>query len=132
MSQRFPPSNYVATESAVDGIEIYMPAPPDTEVHREIVEFTCPQCGAATAYGAADGGLTCTHCGWHLVVRNRMADLVTLPGALMHAAFGVVDECPRCGGRQFARERATLPEVVNPFGWARKLGYGMGRVLCGW
>lgn len=42
-----------------------MPAPPEEEEHRETVEFACPQCGADTAYSAADGGLTCTHCSYY-------------------------------------------------------------------
>ena len=61
----FPPPDFIPTPSKIEGIEVYMPAPPDQEQHREIVEFACPQCGAATAYNAADGGLTCTHCGYH-------------------------------------------------------------------
>lgn len=65
MSQPFPPPNFIRTESAVEGIEIYKPAPPKKEEHREVVNFTCPQCGAATAYSAVDGGLTCTHCGYY-------------------------------------------------------------------
>jgi predicted RNA-binding Zn-ribbon protein involved in translation (DUF1610 family) len=65
MAQTFPPPNYIPTPSAIEGIELYKPAPPQEEQHREVVEFTCPQCGAATAYSAADGGLTCTHCGYY-------------------------------------------------------------------
>jgi predicted RNA-binding Zn-ribbon protein involved in translation (DUF1610 family) len=64
-TQTFPPSNFIPTESAIEGIEIYMPAPEKEEDHREVVDFKCPQCGAATAYSAADGGLTCTHCGYY-------------------------------------------------------------------
>lgn len=60
----FPPPNYVSTESAVEGIEIYMPAP-EQEEHREIVDFKCPQCGGTTAYSAAKGGLVCTYCGYY-------------------------------------------------------------------
>ena len=65
MSQQFPPPNYILAQSAIQGIEVYKPAPPKEEKHREVVEFPCPQCGAATAYSAADGGLTCTHCGYY-------------------------------------------------------------------
>jgi predicted RNA-binding Zn-ribbon protein involved in translation (DUF1610 family) len=64
-TQTFPPPNFIPAESAVEGIEIYMPAPEKEEDHREIVDFKCPQCGAVTAYSAADGGLTCTHCGYY-------------------------------------------------------------------
>lgn len=42
-----------------------MPAPPEPEKHREVIEFHCPQCRAGTAYSAADGALTCTHCGYY-------------------------------------------------------------------
>jgi ribosomal protein S27AE len=64
-SLSFPPANFIATTSAVDGIEVYMPAPPESEKQREVIEFHCPQCGAGTAYSAADGALTCTHCGYY-------------------------------------------------------------------
>ena len=55
MAQTFPPPNYIPTKSAIEGIDVYMPAPPKKEKHREVVEFNCPQCGAATAYSATDG-----------------------------------------------------------------------------
>ena len=107
MSKQFPPSNYVPTESAVDGIEIYMPAPPDKEIHREIVEFTCPQCGAATAFGAADGGLTCTHCGYyeppHQAVVGKAAEQFEFTVETMQrAAHGWGEarkelQCQNCG-----------------------------------
>ncbi len=42
-----------------------MPAPPEKEEHRETVDFTCPRCGAGTAYSAADGGLTCANCDYY-------------------------------------------------------------------
>ena len=65
MNEPFPPPNFIPTSSAVQGIEVYKPAPPPAEVHREIVDFKCPQCAATTAYSVADGGLTCTHCGYY-------------------------------------------------------------------
>lgn len=60
----FPPADYVPTHSALPGIEVYKPAPPESDPHKEIVDFNCPQCGAKTAYSAADGGLTCSFCGY--------------------------------------------------------------------
>lgn len=42
-----------------------MPALPAAEEQPEVVNFKCPQCGGATAYSVADGGLTCTYCGYH-------------------------------------------------------------------
>ena len=64
MNTQFPPDNYIPTESAIEGIRIYMPAPPKEEAQQKIVDFTCPQCGATTAFSAEDGGLTCSYCGY--------------------------------------------------------------------
>ena len=64
MNETFPPENYISTESAVPGIEVYKPAPVDEE-HREVVDFRCPRCNGVTAYSAADGGLTCAYCGYY-------------------------------------------------------------------
>ncbi len=64
MSERFPPPGYIQTDTAVPGIEVWMPRPPD-EKHQAVVEFHCPQCDAATAYSTDDGGLTCTYCGYY-------------------------------------------------------------------
>ena len=65
MTQRpFPPPNFIPAASAVEGILVYKPAPQESGKHRETVHFACPQCGGTTAYSAADGGLTCTHCGY--------------------------------------------------------------------
>ncbi len=65
MSELFPPPNFIQIESALEGIEVYKPAPEKEEKHQETVDFSCPQCGASTAYSATDGGLTCTHCGYY-------------------------------------------------------------------
>ena len=65
MDQIFPPPGYVKTNSAVEGIVVYRPAPAGGTPQPEVVDFACPQCGAATAYSAADGGLTCTHCDYY-------------------------------------------------------------------
>ena len=64
MNDIFPPDNYIRTESAVPGIEVYKPAPVD-EAHREVVDFRCPRCDGVIAYSAADGGLTCAYCGYY-------------------------------------------------------------------
>jgi DNA-directed RNA polymerase subunit RPC12/RpoP len=62
--EEFPPAGYVPAESAVSGITIFKPAP-EVERQEEVVDFRCPQCGGETAYSIADGGLTCTYCGYH-------------------------------------------------------------------
>ncbi|MEW5871699.1 MAG: hypothetical protein AB1894_20690 [Chloroflexota bacterium] len=64
MTETFPPANFIPTASAVEGIEVYLPAPAQAAPHQVEVDFKCPQCGATTAYSAADGGLTCSHCGY--------------------------------------------------------------------
>jgi ribosomal protein L37E len=64
VSTPFPPPDFIPTQSAVPGIEVYMPAPPDRAAQQEVVDFLCPRCGATTAFSAADGGLTCSHCGY--------------------------------------------------------------------
>ncbi len=64
MSESFPPTGFVKTKSAMPGIEVYMPRPPE-EDGREVVDFRCPHCDGATAYSTDDGGLTCSFCGYH-------------------------------------------------------------------
>jgi predicted RNA-binding Zn-ribbon protein involved in translation (DUF1610 family) len=63
--EAFPLPGYIPIESHLPGIEVYMPAPADEEIHQEVVDFKCPQCGAVTAYSVAEGGLKCTHCGFY-------------------------------------------------------------------
>jgi len=65
MSESFPPPGYIPAPSRLTGIEIFMPAPPESAPQQEIVDFKCPQCGAATAFSASGGGLTCSHCGYY-------------------------------------------------------------------
>ena len=64
MSQ-FPPTDFILTNSSIEGIEIYKPAPVKDDHLQETVDFKCPQCGAVTAYSIIDGGLKCTHCGYY-------------------------------------------------------------------
>ena len=62
--EQFPPAGFVPTESAVEGVTVYMPAQ-DAEAHQQVLAFHCPQCGGETAFNAADGGITCTYCAYH-------------------------------------------------------------------
>ncbi len=64
MAPQFPPPNYILDVSEVDGIEVYKPAPADQADYKAVVEFKCPSCGAETTYSIAEGGLTCSHCGY--------------------------------------------------------------------
>lgn len=107
MTIPFPPPGYIPTESAVSGIEVYMPAPPDAGPHQEIVDFKCPQCGATTAYSVADGGLTCTYCGYYeapqkAAVGKRAAQFEFTVETMQRAAQGWGVErkeiaCQNCG-----------------------------------
>ena len=65
MAKPYPPENFIPTPSKVEGIEVYMPAPAQAAPQAEVVEFTCPRCGATTAYNPASGSVTCAHCGYH-------------------------------------------------------------------
>ncbi len=64
MAQSFPPSGYILAKSAIEGIEVYAPAP-EKEEQEAVVDFKCPQCGATTAYSIEDGGLKCGSCGYY-------------------------------------------------------------------
>ena len=65
MPDPFPPANFIQVASKLEGIEVFAPAPEAIAPQQPVVEFKCPQCGATTAYSVEDGGLTCTHCGYH-------------------------------------------------------------------
>ncbi len=65
MTESFPPPGFITAQSVVDGIEVYMPAPLEKETQEQVVDFSCPQCGATTAYSVEDSGLTCSHCGYY-------------------------------------------------------------------
>jgi len=63
MSEAFPPPDFVPTTSTIAGIQVFKPAPPPAD-SRAVVDFTCPQCGASTAFGVQAQGLTCPYCGY--------------------------------------------------------------------
>jgi Zn finger protein HypA/HybF involved in hydrogenase expression len=106
---QFPPPDYILTESNIEGIEIYKPASIDDNLHQEVVDFKCPQCGAVTAYSVADGGLKCTHCGFYEVDQKEIVGKgaqqyeFTLE-TMERAAHGWGEarrelECQNCGAR---------------------------------
>ena len=106
MTEIKPPSDFIADESAVEGIEVYKPAPV-VEEERPVVAFECPQCGATTAFGVAEGGLTCTHCGYYEPPEKPIAgkgaeELEFKVETLERAAHGWGEErkeleCENCG-----------------------------------
>lgn len=107
MTQQFPPSGFVPAESAVAGITVFKPAPPDQQVQGEMVNFKCPNCGANQAYSAADQTLTCTACGYREVpkqevVGKRAAEFEFKVETLQQSAQGWGVErkemaCQNCG-----------------------------------
>ncbi len=63
MISPFPPPGFVPGTSRVPGIQVYVPG--DTvEKPPEVLDFTCPKCGATTAYSVAERKLVCEHCGY--------------------------------------------------------------------
>lgn len=106
-SQTPQPQSYIPVPSQIEGIQVYAPAPADTAPQPEVVDFKCPQCGAATAFSAADGGLTCTHCGYYEppakpVEGKRAAEYEFTLETLERAAHGWGEarneiECQSCG-----------------------------------
>jgi Zn finger protein HypA/HybF involved in hydrogenase expression len=143
MTEIFPPSNFIPAQSAVEGIEVYLPAPQEEEEQREVVEFNCPQCQAVTAFSAADGGLTCTHCGYYEPPQKAIVGkgatefeftLETLERAASGRGWGearkelqcqgcgaytsvppeaLTHTCPFCGSNQVI-QRAAAQDVLRP------------------
>ncbi len=109
MSDPFPPQGFQPVASAVEGIQVFAPAAPETAAHQPVVEFKCPQCGATTAYSVPDGGLSCTHCGYYEpattpVVGKAAEQFEFTVETLQRAAHGWGEarnevECQSCGAR---------------------------------
>jgi DNA-directed RNA polymerase subunit RPC12/RpoP len=107
--EQFPPPGFIRTESSIEGIEIFKPAPEPDDAQPEVVDFKCPQCGAVTAYSVADGALKCTHCGYIEVAQKEIVGKgaqqfeFTLE-TMEQAAHGWGDarrelECQNCGAK---------------------------------
>jgi DNA-directed RNA polymerase subunit RPC12/RpoP len=58
-----PPPDFVPVESALPGISVFSPRPKAAPVDAPQT-FTCPQCGAATKFDVAAGGVACEYCGF--------------------------------------------------------------------
>jgi predicted RNA-binding Zn-ribbon protein involved in translation (DUF1610 family) len=109
MPENNPPENYAPQPSRLEGIQVFAPAPPPDEKQQPVVDFKCPQCGATTAYSVADGGLTCTHCGFHEppakpVVGKGAEQFEFTVETMERAAHGWGEprtemECQSCGAR---------------------------------
>jgi len=108
MSKPFPPPNFIRTPSALEGIELYMPAP-SGERHQPVVVFNCPQCGGIAAYDIKEGGLTCMYCGHkesaqHSVVGTKANKFEFKVETMERAAVGWGESrqainCQNCGSQ---------------------------------
>jgi DNA-directed RNA polymerase subunit RPC12/RpoP len=58
-----PPPGFVSTESKLDGVTVFAPAP-EVDLTPESQTFKCPQCGATTAFDPTAASVTCKHCGF--------------------------------------------------------------------
>jgi hypothetical protein len=58
-----PPADYVPVASALPGVSVFAPRPKAAQAEAP-QSFKCPQCGAATKYDVAAGGVACEHCGF--------------------------------------------------------------------
>ena len=94
-------------QSKVPGVMVYAPVPEKPKCDQTRV-FTCPNCGASTAYDVAAGGIACEYCGYVSPVRGktlgRVADefeftLETVSQS--NRGWGIkrqVLHCDACGG----------------------------------
>jgi ribosomal protein L37AE/L43A len=125
MTKIKPPSDFIPDNSAVEGIEIYKPQPKKVE-DQPVVDFACPQCGATTAYGISEGGLTCTHCGFYEPPAKPVAgkgaeEFEFKVETLERAAHGWGEERrdPFCNSNKViqrqANQDALRPRFVIPF-----------------
>jgi DNA-directed RNA polymerase subunit RPC12/RpoP len=58
-------------ESKVPGVIVYAPQP-KTADKMETRVYTCPNCGATTAYDVAAGGIACEYCGYIFPVKTKI------------------------------------------------------------
>ncbi len=71
MTQIFPPEGFVVAPSKIEGIEVYQPAAAPASQAEGTLTFTCPKCGATTAYSISDASLKCAHCGYTENIQAR-------------------------------------------------------------
>jgi len=102
-----PFEGFEQVESQVPGVIVYAPKSKTREKDQAKV-YTCPNCGAATAFDVAAGGIACEHCGYIAPVQEevlgRVADefeftLETVSQA--NRGWGIkrqVLHCDACGG----------------------------------
>ncbi|MEI2610672.1 MAG: hypothetical protein V9G20_18755 [Candidatus Promineifilaceae bacterium] len=138
----FPPPHYIKTESALPGIDVYMPAPPsEDESLKSVIQFHCPQCDGITGYNTEDGGLTCSFCGYHEAPQQKIVgkgaeEFEFKVETLQQASHGwgvdrkeivcqrcaahtivapdeLTHTCPFCGSNQVIQQKAAQ-DVLRP------------------
>lgn len=102
-----PPPGFVLGESAVRGIDVYVPANPLHSLP-EVMDFKCPHCGATIGYHVEEGQLVCDHCGYKEIPQpTRLGQAAEtfefVPETLERSERGWGEErkdmaCQRCGG----------------------------------
>ncbi len=107
MVETFPPPGYIPMASALEGIEVFMPAPAKPNLQTDLFEFKCPQCGATTAFSAGEGSLTCPNCGYQEQLDTSRSGIqaqefeftpVTLERSALSQVEGRLDlDCQACG-----------------------------------
>jgi hypothetical protein len=122
-----PPADYGPVASTLSGITVFAPRPKITAVDAPQT-FICPQCGAATKYDVAAGGVACEHCGFTAQARaqtvGRQAQeseftLETLNRA--EHGWGVERKelhCDSCGAALAMAEGTGAPGTAGALGTA--------------
>ncbi|MFN2303805.1 MAG: hypothetical protein ACK2TV_08750 [Anaerolineales bacterium] len=64
-----PPEGYIQVDSQVAGVMVYAPQPKTAQAD-QVKSFSCPNCGATTAYDVSAGGIACEYCGFSAPVRS--------------------------------------------------------------
>jgi len=105
----FPPPDFHQVDSVLPGIEVFAPKPAQTSPQPDVLDFKCPQCGANTAFSAADGGLTCSYCGYYEAparpaIGRRAAEFEFTTETMKRAAQGWGEQrrelaCQSCGAQ---------------------------------
>ena len=115
------PADFSQLPSSVEGITVFAP---NLEVGKKEIPktYACPNCGAATSYDVAAGGVTCEYCGYSVQVKAEKVGATAAESEFTLDAlnkykkgFGVqrkVLHCNHCGAEIMLEENsltATCP-----------------------
>ncbi len=91
-----PPAGYSEVESRLPGIKVYAPIP-GKPVAQGPETFSCPRCGAVTAYDPRAASVTCSHCGY---VETTQANTPGEQAAQSEFTLNVLEEPVRGWGEE--------------------------------